>query len=136
MHIIDTPEAMASALATFRNPWLLRRLVLYQANLQEAECEVGELGPVLIIDPTDTLDDIEQAAGVGLGGEPLWESCIVDHGWGELVFVTSDDGSGAVILIPDREGIAPALRQLIQAHAMDISNSVLLGNAPPADRMT
>ncbi len=117
MEVIDTPEAMANALATYRNLGLLHRLVLYQSNLQEAECEIGELGPVIIVDPADTADAIEEAAGVDLTGDPAWESCIIKHGWGEIVFVLSDDGSGAVILIPDHDGIDPALLAIIRTHA-------------------
>jgi hypothetical protein len=121
MEIIDTPEAMANALATHRNPWLLRRLVLYQSTLQEAECEIGELGPVIIVDPGDTAKAIEQAAGVDLSGEPTWESCMIDHDWCELVFVTSDDGGGVVTLIPNRDDIDPTLRAIIRNHALDVS---------------
>lgn len=117
MKIINTPEAMTTALATYRDPALLRRLVLYQDNLQEAECDIGELGPVIIVDPTDTADVIEQAAGVDLTGDPAWESCIIDDGCCELVFVISDDGSGAVILIPDHESIDLALLAIIRIHA-------------------
>lgn len=117
MNIIDSPKAMASALATYRNPGLLRRLVLYQTNLQEAECEIGELGPVIIADPADTADAIEKAAGVDFTADPAWESCIIDDGWYELVIVTSDDGSGAVILIPDRGDIDPALQAITRTHA-------------------
>lgn len=135
MEIIDTPEAIATALATYRNPWLLRRLVLYQANLQEAECEIGELGPVIIVDPTDTATAIEQAAGVELSGDPTWESCIIDHGWCEVVFVTSDDGSGAVILMPDRNDIDPTLQAIIRTHAVDVSAATFPDHSPPAEQL-
>ncbi len=117
MNIIDSPEAMAGALATYRNLGLLHRLVLYQSNLQEAECEIGELGRVIIVDPADTADVVEEAAGVDLTGDPAWESCIVADAWCEVVFVTSDDGSGVVILFPDRGGIDPALQAIIRTHA-------------------
>jgi len=135
MEIIDTPQAMAHALATYRNPGLLRRLALYQASLQDAECEIGELGPVIIVDPADTADAIEQAAEVDLSGDPTWESCILDHGWSELVFVTSDDGSGAVILMPDRNDIDPALQAIIRSHAVDVSATTLPDHSPPAEQV-
>jgi hypothetical protein len=117
MDVIDSPEAMANALATYPDPGLLRRLVFYQSNLQEAECEIGELGLVIIVGPVDTADAIEQVAGVDLTGDPAWESCIIDDGWCELVFVISDDGSGAVVLIPDHDDIDPALLAIIRTHA-------------------
>ncbi len=117
MILIDSPEAMANALATYPDPGLLRRLVLYQSNLQEAECEVGELGPVFILGIEDSVIAVEQAAGVDLSGDPMWESCIIAHGWCEIVFILSDDGSGAVILFPDHDGIDPALQAIIRTHA-------------------
>jgi hypothetical protein len=134
MHIINIPEAMACASATYMNPWLLRRLEQYRDRLQEAECDVGELGPVIIVDRGDTLAAIEKAAGVIIGGDAEPEVAILDHGWAEIVFVTSDDGSGAVILIPDRADIDPDLLAIVRTYAIDISANTDANDGRPADR--
>ena len=134
MEIINTPEAMTRALAAYMNPWLLRRLEQHRDRLHEADCDVGELGPVIIVDPGDTLAAIEKAAGVIIGGDAEPEVAILDHGWAEIVFVTSDDGSGAVILIPDREDIDPDLLAIVRTHAVDISADTNADDGPPADR--
>ncbi|KQM13897.1 hypothetical protein ASE49_12755 [Novosphingobium sp. Leaf2] len=127
---------MARALATYLNPWLLRRLVLYRDRLHEAGSDVGELGPVIIVDPGDTLQDIEKAAGIAIGGDPDMEVCVLDNGWAELVFVTSDDGSGAVILIPDREGIDPDLLAIVRTHAIDVATLADAAAHPSPDSAT
>lgn len=116
------------------NPWMLRRLEQYRDRLQEADCDVGELGPVIIVDSGDTLAAIEKAAGVILGGDAEPEVAILDHGWAEIVFVTSDDGSGAVILVPDSEDIDPDLLAIVRTYAVDISANTDADDDHPADR--
>ena len=130
MITIDTPLAMARAKATLRNPWLRRRLALRHQQLYDAECEVGDLGPMIIVQSGDTLVQVEHAAGVPIATNlvdgiafpdpnfmPSWEACEGDHGWYEATYVTCDDGSGAVIFVPDRDGIDPTLRAIVQAYA-------------------
>lgn len=127
MTIIETPEAMARATC---NPWLRKRLALYAERLAEAGCSVGELGPVIIVEPGDTLSAIERAGGIVIGTNlvdglafpdpgfvPNWEACNGDHGWYEIAFVSGDDGGGAVLFVPDRDGIDPALLAIIHAFA-------------------
>lgn len=130
MLIIDTPLAMARAVATIRNPWLRCRLLVRNDQLFDAECVVGDLGPIVVVESGDTLADIERAAGVPIATNlvdgavfpgpafmPSWEACEGEHGWYEITYVTSDDGGGAVIFLPDRDGIDPTLRAIVQAHA-------------------
>lgn len=130
MLIIDNPLAMARAKASIMNPWLKRRLMLRHRQLYDAGCAVGDLGPIVIVQTGDTLADTERAAGVPIATnlvdgaifpaydfEPSWEACEGDHGWYEITYVTCDDGSGAVIFVPDREGIDLTLRSIIQAYA-------------------
>lgn len=113
MHIIDAPDAMAHALASILNPWLSRRLVLWRDRLAEADCPVGDLGPLIIVEPGDTLVAIEQAASVTIAPD-AWEYCDRDHGWCEIVVVTGDDGSGAVFLIPDHDDLDADLLRIIR----------------------
>ena len=113
MHIIDSNAAMAHVLAITLNPWLRRRLLLHREQHREAGCDIGELGPILLIEPGDSLASIEQAAGTTVASG--WEYHQADHGWHEFVFVTSDDGAGAVLFIPDRDDMDAALLAIISA---------------------
>jgi hypothetical protein len=121
---------MADAKATLMNPWLKRRLVLRDNQLFNADCRVGDLGPILIVQSNDTLEDVERAAGVPIATNlvdgaifphvnftPSWETCEGDHGWYEITYVTSDDGSGVVIFVPDRDGIDATLRAIVLKYA-------------------
>jgi len=130
MLIIDTPSAMTRAIATTNNPWLRRRLLLRRDQLFDADCLVGDLGPLIVVLPGDTLADVERAAGLPIATNlvdgavfpapdymPSWEACERDHGWYEITYVLSDDGSGAVIFLPDRDGVDPTLRAIARAHA-------------------
>lgn len=119
MTIIETPSAMARALATFQDPWLKLRLSQYRDRLLEADCEVGDLGPVIVADPGDTLAAVEQAAGASLSVRP--EYCEADHSGYELAYVTDDFGAGAVLLVPGRDDIDPALLETVRAHALTAS---------------
>jgi len=134
MTFIETPEALARALATYRNPWLVKRLVLYRDRLADAECEVGDLGPVIVVEPGDTLVSIEDAAGFPFADAP--EYCACDHGWCELAYVTGDDGSGLVLLVPEREGMDPALLAIVRTHAVDMAVTDVADDQPPANRGT
>lgn len=128
--IIDNPLAMARAIAATRNFWLRHRLSLRNDQLFDAECVVGDLGPIIIVETGDALAEVERAAGVPIATNlvdcavypapdyvPSWETCERDHGWYEITYVTSDDGSGAVIFLPDRVGIDPTLRAIVHAYA-------------------
>ena len=130
MLIIDTPLTMANAVATILNPWLRDHLILRREQLFDAECEVGDLGPIIVVDAADALSSIERAAGVPIATNlvdgavfpdpeymPSWETCYGDHGWYEITYVTSDDGGGAIIFVPDREGIDTTLRAIVQTYA-------------------
>ena len=127
MLIIDTPLAMARAKQTLLNPWLRRRLALRERQVFDAGCRVGDLGPIVVVQTGDTLAAVEAAAGLPIATNlvdgatwpspdfvPSFEWAEQDHGWHELVYVTSDDGSGAVVLVPDRDGIDPTLRAIVQ----------------------
>jgi hypothetical protein len=122
---------MARAITTTLNPWLKHMLALRRIQLLEADIEIGELGPIILVESGNNLAAIEQAAGVPIATNlvdgagwpdpdfvPNWEWCRLSRsGWAEAVFVTSDDGSGAVLFVPDYEGIDPTLLAIIHAFA-------------------
>ncbi|PZU08517.1 hypothetical protein [Sphingomonas sp.] len=130
MQIITDAQSMARAIATALNPWLKHMLALRSIQLLEADIEIGELGPFIIVEPGDGLAAVETAAGIPIATNlvdgaawpdpdfvPNWEWVRSDHGWREIVFVTSDAGGGAILFVPDREGIDPTLLAIIRAFA-------------------
>lgn len=127
MLIINDPEGMALILATDIDPQLQGHLLLRQRQFHQDGIEIGDLGPFVIVEPGDHLNAIEEAAGVRIAMNlvdqhrwpdpsylPSWEWCRLDLGWREIVYVTSDDGSGVVLFVPDRDDIDPSLLAIIR----------------------
>ena len=77
--------------------------------------ETMDLAVIFIVQPGDALDALHQARS-----RPFehWEF-ILHHatGWYEAVFVTSDDGAGHVVLVPDLPEINTDLLHLCNAYA-------------------
>lgn len=131
MLVITDAPSMTRILATTLNPWLKHVLALRQIQLLEADVEIGELGPIIIVEPGDALPAIERTAGLPISMNlvdgatwpspdfaPNWEWCRRSkNGWAEAAFVLSDDGAGAVLFVPDREGVDPTLLAIIRAFA-------------------
>jgi hypothetical protein len=101
------------------------RHLLEQRREQLAEFgEPADLGGFYIIEPGDTLPAIEQSIGFPIATRfpdpafvPTWE-WIENHGtfW-EAPFVLCDDGSGFLLLVPDRPDIDAELLALMRAYA-------------------
>lgn len=74
-----------------------------------------DLATIIVVEPGDTLADVISRLGHAFDG---WEF-IHAHpiGWHEAVFITSDDGAGVVVFVPDRQGVDPALLELCRASA-------------------
>ena len=92
--------------------------------------ELLDLGPILVIEPGDTEQDIINEIGLSplvnlVDGErfpspeftPNWEWIASSDGWFEQVYVTCDDGSGVMIFIPDDDRIDATLLNLCRLHA-------------------
>ena len=76
----------------------------------ERYADMLDLAELFIVEPTDTLADLEHARGWPFED---WE--FIHHhpsGWYEAVFVLGQDGSGHVVFVPDRSDTGPALLQL------------------------
>jgi hypothetical protein len=99
--------------------------------------ELGDLAHLLVVEAGDDLAIIEDelgfspltnaADGTHYGEAeftPSWEA-IEQHGsWYELVFVLSDDGFGAVVLVPEADDVDPELLALCREYS-DQQRSVI-----------
>lgn len=106
---------------------LLRRLDMLS---EFSDFDLSELAHFVIVEPGDTLLEIENELGfsplVNFADEtrfgdtaftPSWE-WLVDHGsWFETVFVLSDAGVGIDLLVPKRSDVEPKLIALFNAYA-------------------
>ncbi len=103
MQIIKTVAALNAVTDA-----LLRPLLARYADLMD-------LAEIFIVQPTDTLADLEHARGWPF---ETWEF-IHRHpsGWYEAVFVLSQDGAGHVVFVPDRPDTDPAVLQLCRANS-------------------
>jgi len=62
---------------------------------------LGELCEFILVELTDTLDELATKLGRALHPPP-WEYVERSNGWYELVLVTGDDGFGYVVLVADQ----------------------------------
>lgn len=117
--IADTPS-MNRALASPIDPALKRLLCLRRDQLLAdtgEQYELGDLVHFILVEPNDTVADIEAAANFPLITEPAFE-WVTDHsGTFEAAVVLSDDGFGFVLLVPDRNGIDLTLLTLLRDFA-------------------
>ena len=77
--------------------------------------DLMELAEIYIVEPTDTLADLEHARGWPFED---WE--FIHHhasGWYEAVFVLSQNGAGHVAFIPDRPDTDPTLLAVCRANS-------------------
>ena len=106
---------------------LLERLALLYPEF--SDWNLSELASFIIVEPGDCIEAIEHELGMSptvnlVDGkrfpdpafEPSWEFCIARKGYYDLTFVLSDSGLGIVLLVPDVDGVAPELLELIKAN--------------------
>ena len=77
---------------------------------------LNELCEVIILEPADTLTDLERKLGRALHPPP-WEYVELTDGWYEFVLIISDDGFGYVLLVEDRPDGNQALLDYCRALA-------------------
>ena len=80
------------------------------------EYDLGDLVQFVVVGPGDTITRIEAAAGYPVVTSPAFEWVAEHDGWYEAVTILSDDGFGIVLLVPDIEGVNPALLALLRSH--------------------
>jgi hypothetical protein len=80
------------------------------------DCDLGKLVNVFVIEPGDTLQDIDRALGFVLTDRPI--DIVEAHlCWYELTIVLRDDGFGVVLYVPTAPGVDPDLLALCRSRA-------------------
>lgn len=131
MRTINNDAAMADALDSMADDDPVKTLLQRRTNeLVGDGYTVSDLACFVIIEPGDTISTIETELNLPIVtnaidgsryGDPAftagWE-WILDHGGCfEMPFIMTDDGYGHVLLIPDIDGIDPALLNLCRTYA-------------------
>ena len=95
-----------------------------------SEWDLADLAHFFILQPGDDIEAIERELGINPlvnilddarypdpAFEPSFEFCIARKSYFDLTFALSDSGLGLVLLVPDQDGIEPALLELCRTYA-------------------
>lgn len=118
MHIIRSWQEFADWLKGPTCYAIAALLNTRRAHLEQYG-DLSDLGSFVIIEPGDTLEQIETMLGFPLIEDmtPAFE-WVERHGdLFEIPVVVSDDGFGHLLIVPDAEGIDPKLLALCHAYA-------------------
>lgn len=117
MHILRTWAELAEWLDRPTDPAIASLLQMRRDQLIDCG-DLTDIGTFVIVEPGDTLADIELALGfpITMGGAPTWE-WVVRHGAIFEAPVIVSDGFGHVLIVPDAIGIDPDLLALCRAKA-------------------
>ena len=117
MRKIDSSAAMARALDSPIDQDLKRLLALRHDQLladTDGAYDLGALVHIIVVEPNDTVAEIETAAGYPVVTDPAFEWVQQHSGWFEAVTILSDDGFGIALFVPDRNDTDPALLALLR----------------------
>lgn len=120
MLIFTNPPPLAAALA----PAIAALLACRRDQLGSSTSD--DLAQWIIVEPGDTLAAVETAVGFPLAPDPPWEWVLDHDGLFEAPIILTDDGFAVIIIVPDTEGIDPALLALARDHAEPANPSELL----------
>lgn len=116
---ITDAAGLARALSSSLDPAIRALLTLRRDQLlydTAGDYELGDLVHFVIVEPGDSIADVEAAANYPLFTEPAFE-WVTDHGqWIEGVIVLSDDGFGIAIFVPDIDGVDPTMLSVLRDH--------------------
>lgn len=96
--------------------WIAKRI----EEWSEYEPDLAELVNIFVIEPGDTLNDIDAELGFSLLERPI-DVVESRHGWYELTIILSDGGFGVVLYVPKADGTDTQLLALCQAHVQESS---------------
>lgn len=105
MHVMRDSASIRAPVADPTLAPLIARLI---EDLSEYGCELEELVQVIVIEPGDSVAEIDAELGFPLLERPL-DVIEAHEGWIELTIVLSDDGFGVVVYVPVRPGVDPDL---------------------------
>jgi len=126
MLLINNAESLAHALRQKLDHRLRHRLMLRRDQLLRdtaGDFELGDLVHMVVIQPGDRRNDIEDRAGFPLFTEPAFEWVEYRDGWFEAVVILSDDGFGIAIFAPDDKEVDPAVLALLRQLANEVPAS-------------
>lgn len=119
MLIITDAAGLARALRSSLDPAIKTLLTLRRDQLLHytaGDYELGNLAHFVVVQPGDSIPQVEAAANYPLFTEPAFE-WVEDHGqWIEGVVILSDDGFGIAIFAPDVEGVDPTMLSILRDH--------------------
>ena len=110
MQLIRDEAALALVLDAPLLP-AVKRLLALRADLID-------LAIFVIVDSSDSLASIESVAGFPITDAfPPWEWVLNHNDVFEAPIITSDDGSGVVLIVPDNDDIDAALLTILRDQA-------------------
>lgn len=88
-------------------------------RILDQRLDLIDLATFLVVQAGDAMAEIEAAAGFPLNrAHPPWE-WVLDHGGVyEAPIITSDDGSGTVLIVPAGPGVDALLITMLRDHAV------------------
>lgn len=121
MLTITDGVSLSRALTTSIDPRLKQLLT---DRIQQLDVEdLSTAARFIIVQPGDTLDDLEKELGFLIAGDhergfdPEW---VADHGtFYEAVWILTDDGFAHVVLVPREPGISPDLLDFCATYASE-----------------
>ncbi len=129
MYIIREPKALPALSHTGIVKILTRRISEQKLS---PENQLSDIGEFIIVEPGDTIADLEEASGCAIATDLVGENhygapdFVPNHEWlehhqdehcFEMVFIMTDDGYFTVLLIPDNTGIDPDLLSLCREYS-------------------
>jgi hypothetical protein len=82
----------------------------------DREYDLAELVHFVVVEPGDTIAEVEAAAGYPVITTAAFEWVAKHGGWFEAVAILSDDGFGVVLIVEDSERSDPVLLALLRSH--------------------
>lgn len=127
--VVITDETQTTAISNLP----LRQLVEQRISERNEYCSEApdELGPIIVLEPGDSPDDLKKITGFSIIEGPFDDSRFGDENFApsfefaeshgdhlfELVYIVSDGGYGYDIFIQNAAGIDPVLLAFCQAYA-------------------
>jgi hypothetical protein len=120
MLIINDAATFSRALDSPIDPDLKRLLLMRHDQLlsdTDGAYAIGDLAHFVIVDPSDTVMEIEAGIGFPLITSPAFEWVAHHAGHYEAVTIYSDSGWGIALFVPDQNDVDQTLLSLLRDEA-------------------